>query len=211
MKKVIVFGATGGTGKLVVAQALAAGHKVTVVVRTPEAFDLTHQNLDIIKGDVFQPSTFDTAIAGKDVVVSCLGTQKREPTTVYSDGVRNISKAMEKSGVKRLICLSAGAVIVPPKSNILMKFVIKNILQRVFKHLYSDMLVMEKMLETSPLNWTVIRVPRLKDSKHTGHYRMAINEHLNSPSSISRADLADYIVTHLTDEKAFKSLVEVSY
>jgi putative NADH-flavin reductase len=211
MKKVIVFGATGGTGKCVVEQALQAGHQVTVVVRNPEAFDIQHQNLSIVKGDVFQPSTFEQAIVGKDVVVSCLGTQKREPTTVYSDGVRNMSKAMEKAGVKRLICLSAGAVIVPPESNLVMKFVIKNILQKVFKHLYSDMLVMESMLKTSPLNWTVIRAPRLKNGKHTGRYRVAINEHLNSPSSINRADLADYIVKHLMDEKAFKALVEVSY
>jgi putative NADH-flavin reductase len=211
MKKIIVFGATGGTGKLVVSQALQAGHKVTIVVRNPDAFDIQHQNLETLKGDVFQSNSFEKAIMGQDVVVSCLGTQKREPTTVYSDGTLNISKAMQKAGVKRLICLSAGAVIVPPKSNFLMKFVIKNILQKVFKNLYSDMLIMEEMLRTSDLNWTVIRAPRLKNSKHTGHYRTAINEHLTRPSSISRADLADYIVTHLDDTKAYKALVEVSY
>jgi putative NADH-flavin reductase len=210
MKNLIVFGATGGTGKLVVEQALEAGHKVTVIVRNPDAFDVQHQNLDVVKGDVFQPSTFDNALVGKDIVISCLGTQKREPTTVYSEGMRHISAAMHKAGIQRLICLSAGAVIVPPKSNIAMKFVIKNILQRVFKHLYSDMLVMEEMLKTSTLNWTVIRAPRLKNSKRTGQYRVAINAHLDSPSSIARADLADYIVKHLEDDKAFKALVEIS-
>jgi putative NADH-flavin reductase len=211
MKKIIVFGATGGTGKLVVSQALQAGHKVTIVVRNPNVFDIQHQNLDIIKGDVFQSRTFEKAVVGQDIVVSCLGTQKREPTTVYSDGIKNISKAMQKAGIKRLICLSAGAVIVPPKSNFLMKFVIKNILQKVFKNLYSDMLVMEEMLKTMDLNWTVIRPPRLKNAQHTGQYRISINEHLTRPSSISRADLADYIVTHLDDTKAYKALVEVSY
>jgi putative NADH-flavin reductase len=211
MKKIIVFGATGGTGKLVVSQALQAGHKVTIIVRNPDAFDIQHQNLDILEGDVFQINSFEKAVVGQDVVVSCLGTQQREPTTVYSDGTRNVSKAMQKAGIKRLICLSAGAVIVPPKSNFLMKFVIKNILQKVFKNLYSDMLVMEEMLKKSDLNCTVIRAPRLKNSKHTGQYRIAINEHLNRPSSISRADLADYIVTHLDDTQAYKSMVEVSY
>jgi putative NADH-flavin reductase len=211
MKKIIVFGATGGTGKLVVSQALQAGYKVTIVVRNPNAFDIQHQNLDILKGDVFQSNSFEKAVVGQDVVVSCLGTQQREPTTVYSDGIRNISKAMQKAGIKRLICLSAGAVIVPPKSNFVMKFVIKNILQKVFKNLYSDMLVMEEMLKNSDLNWTIIRAPRLKNSKHTGQYRTAINEHLTRPSSISRADLADYIVTHLEDTQAYKALVEISY
>ena len=94
MKNIIVFGATGGTGKLVTQQALQAGHHVTVVVRNRNSFDVQHQNLEIIKGDVFQLSTFENAIQGQDVIVSCLGVQKREPTTVYSEGVVNIVKAM---------------------------------------------------------------------------------------------------------------------
>lgn len=85
MKKIFVFGATGGTGKLLTEQALQAGHQVTVVVRNPMAFTLQHPNLEIIKGDVFQLSTFENALKDIDVVVSCLGIQKREPTTVYSD------------------------------------------------------------------------------------------------------------------------------
>src|SRR5438105_13967140 len=119
MKKIIVFGATGGTGKLVVERALQEGHQVTVVVRNPEAISIHHDRLEIIKVDVFQPHTFEKAIAGKDSVISCLGIQKREPTTVYSEGVRNIMEAMQKENVNRFICLSAGAVIVPPKSSFL--------------------------------------------------------------------------------------------
>ena len=87
----------------------------------------------------------------------------------------------------------------------------KNILQRVFKYVYADMLLMEKLLDESGLNWTVIRAPRLTNNKRTGKYRTAINEHLSSPSSISRADLADYIVNHLTDEKTYKAKVEICY
>ena len=73
------------------------------------------------------------------------------------------------------------------------------------------MLLMEEELRKSDLDWTVIRAPRLTNNKRTGKYRIAINEHLSNLSSISRADLADYIVTHLNDEKAFKATVEVSY
>jgi len=211
MVKIIVFGATGGTGKLVVEQALQAGHQVTVVVRNPDMLALRHQQLKIIRGDVFQPNSFGNAIEGQDAVVSCLGVQKREPTTVYSEGVRNIMEAMQRNNVNRIICLSAGAVIVPPKSSLLMKFVTKNILQRIFKYSYADMLIMEKILNESNLNWTVIRPPWLRDSGHTGKYRTAINEHLRNLSKISRADLADYIVNHLTDEKIFKAKIEISY
>jgi len=211
MKKIIVFGATGGTGKLVVEQALEAGHQVTVVVRNPDAFTIRHKNLEIIKGDVFQPLTFENALKEKDAVVSCLGIQKREPTTVYSEGVKNIAQAMLKAGVNRIICISSGAVIIPPKSSFMLKFITKNILQRLYKHIYADMLLMEKMLSESNLNWTVIRPPRLMDTKHTRKYRTTINEPLRNPSKISRADLADYIVNHLTDEKTFKAKFEISY
>lgn len=209
--QIIVFGATGGTGKLVVQQALQEGHQVTVIVRDPDSFSIRNNRLEIIKGDVFQPHTFEKAITGKDAVICCLGIQKREPTTVYSEGVDNIMKAMERHSVKRIICLSAGAVIVPPKGSFLTKFFIKNVLQKLFVHLYSDMLIMEKIIKTTDLNYTIIRAPWLRDTKHTGNYRTAINEHLSSPTKISRADLADYIVTHLSDGKTFKARIEISY
>jgi putative NADH-flavin reductase len=211
MQKIIVFGATGGTGRLVVEQALQEGHHVTVIVRDPDTFTTRNSRLDIIKGDVFQPPTFEKAIAGKDAVISCLGIQKREPTTVYSEGTGNLMKAMQRENIRRLICISAGAVIVPPKSTFLMKLVTKNILQRIFKYTYADMLIMEKVLSESNLNWTIIRAPWLRGKGRTGKYRTMINGHLGNPSRISRADLADYIVTHLTDEKTFKARIEISY
>jgi putative NADH-flavin reductase len=211
MKKIIVFGATGGTGKFVVEQALEAGCQVTVIVRNPDDFTLTNENLEIIKGDVLQPITFEEAVKGKDAIISCLGSNRKEPTTVYSQGITNIDTAMGKAGIKRIVCISAVAVIVPSKSSFMIKFIVKNILQRLFKYIYADMLLMETVLSKSDLDWTVIRAPRLTNNKRTRKYRIAINEHLSKPSSISRADLADYIVTHLSDEKTFKAKVEVCY
>ncbi len=211
MRKIIVFGATGGTGKQVVEQALEGGHKVTVIVRNPDAITISHRNLEIIKGDVLQPITFENAIKEKDAVVSCLGSKAGKPTVVYSKGTSNITSAMLKAGIDRIICISAGAVIVPPKSSFLMKFVAKNILQRIFKYMYADMLLMEKFLKESPLNWTVIRPARLTNKKRTGKYRTTVNEPLSNPSKICRADLSDYILKHLNDEKTFKAIVEISY
>lgn len=77
--------------------------------------------------------------------------------------------------------------------------------------MYADMLIMEDMLSKSNLNWTVVRPPWLRDTKLTTKYRIAVNEHLSNPAKISRADLAHYIITYLTDEKAFKAIVEISY
>jgi putative NADH-flavin reductase len=211
MLKLLIFGATGGTGQQVVAQSLQKGYHVTVVVRNPTSFSLQHPFLTIVKGDVLQPLTFETAMRGQDVVVSCLGVAKNVPTTVYSEGIKNITNSMLKVGVQRILCISAGAVEVSPKSTWMMQFIIKNILQRLFKHLYVDMRLMETYLKTTHLNWTIIRPPWLRDTQPTGIYRTSINDYIDNASKLSRADLADYIVKHLTDVKTYKGTVEISY
>ena len=211
MKRIIVFGASGGTGIQVVHEALNAGYEVTVVVRNTEDYIFGHSLLEIIQGDVFEPDTFRSAMMGKDAVISCLGCHKREPTTIYSEGITNIMQSMQKSGVKRLICLSNGAVEVPENASFMVRFEIKNIFQRIFKYNIADMLVMETILKDSGLNWTVIRPSRLLNKLKTGKYRISINKNLSRPSSVSRKDLADYIFHHIFDEKIYKSMVEISY
>ena len=211
MKKIIVFGASGGTGKQVVHEALNAGYEVTVIVRNTEDYIFGHPLLEIIHGDVFEPETYKNAMVGKDAVVSCLGYHKREPTTIYSEGITNIMKAMQEGGVKRLICLSNGAIEIPQNASFRVKFEIKNILQRIFKYSIADMLLMENILNNSGLNWTVIRPSRLLNSLKTGKYRISINKNISKPSSVSRKDLAEFIFHHLFDENIYKSKVGISY
>ena len=211
MKNIIVFGASGGTGLEVVEQALEAGHHVTAILRHPDKLSIRHEQLRIIQGDVLKPQTFENLFFGVDVVISCLGSRNREPTTVYSEGVANILTEMKKVDVTRIICLSAGAVVVPPNATFISKVIIKHILQRIFKYIYADMLKMETVLKHSDLNWTVIRPPRLLTGDMTGIYRTITNESLPNMSSLKRADLAHYIIHHLEDEKTFKSMVEISY
>jgi len=118
---------------------------------------------------------------------------------------------MNTHGIKRIICLSAGAVIVPPKANVFAKFFIKNVLQKIFAHLYSDMLIMEQRLRATSLDYTIIRAPWLRDTKRKGVYRTAINEHLDSPSKISRLDLAGYMIDQLANTEVHRATVEISY
>ena len=211
MKNIFVFGASGGTGIEVVEQALEAGHHVTAILRYPEKFSIRHEQLRIVQGDVLNPQTFEHLFFGIDIVVSCLGSRNREPTTIYSQGVTNILTEMQKVNVTRIICLSAGAVVVPPNASFFMKFIIKNILQRLFKYSYVDMLKMENILKHSELNWTVIRPPRLLKGDKTGKYRTSTTDYLPGMSSLTRADLAHYIIHHLEDENTFKNTVEISY
>jgi putative NADH-flavin reductase len=211
MKKNLVFGASGGTGKHFVEQALKAGYVVTAIVRNPGAFTIRHQNLKIIKGDVLAPITYSKAVEENDAVISCLGIQKIQQTTLYSEGIRNIVNCMEKTGLKRIICISSGALDIPPKSSFIMTFLLKNVLQKIYKPVYSDMRLMEEILVSSSLEWTIVRAPKLTDGKATGKYREITGLPLKSIPKIPRADLAAYLLRHLTDGDTFNNKIDIAY
>lgn len=212
MKRVIVFGATGGTGKQVVKQALEIGYHLTVIVRNPAAFDIQHHELEIIKGDVLQSSTFEKELAGMDAVISCLGTgTSTKSTTVYSAGIENIISAMNKAGIKRLMCISAGALYTNKEMGFFVKALTKLVLQKILKNPYADMRLMESEVEKSNLDWTILRPARLTNNPLTGKYRVAVNSHNKYPFSISRADLAVYMLNIMDTPPTFKAKVEIAY
>lgn len=208
--RVTVFGATGGTGKQVVDAALAAGHKVTAVARNPEAVPGDRDGLIVVKGDVFDRESVAAAIEGSDAVVSVLGVaNSKEPTTVYSAGVGNMVAAMTAGGPRRIVALSADGIEPNPNVNIGQRLVTALIVARMFKHQYRDMLEMERVLAESGLDWTSVRPPRLSDGEAAGEYRTDTAP-LKDSSTISRADLAGYIVSHLADGDSYQKVVWVS-
>jgi len=208
--KIVVFGATGGTGRQVVTQALACGHEVTAIVRNPAAVDIRHERLEIVKGDVLDRSSISPWIAGKDAVLSALGVNHRKPTTVYSEGTGNIVKAMREEGVHRLICLSSAGLAIPSDTPFMQRLVIQFVIQPMYKYAYEDMARMEAMVRTTGLDWTVIRPPRLTNGAMTGTYRTAVKQPLHKAQGISRADLADYMMKSIQDSSSFQAVVEIS-
>lgn len=212
MKKMIVFGATGGTGKELVKQALHQGYNVIAIVREPSAFTMAHPLLTLIKGDVLTFPYFEEHLANVDVVISCLGTGKDlKETRVYSQGIQNILSAMENKGVGRLLCISAIALDTNKNMGFLIRFITTAILQKILKHVYSDMRMMEDLVEKSTIDWTIFRPPMLKDKPLSGIYRIAIGTHLTCPFSISRADLANGLLKSISNVQTFKTKVEIAY
>jgi putative NADH-flavin reductase len=175
------------------------------------AFDIHHERMEVVRGDVLNFSSIEKLMSGKDAVVSALGVSHRNPTTVYSEGTSNIMKAMRSTGIRRLICLSSAGLDIPADTPFMQRMVIKLILQRMFKNAYEDMARMEDKVRISGLDWTVIRPPRLTNGLKTGKYRTAANQHLLRAKGITRADLADYIVSNLEDYESFQCRVEISY
>lgn len=210
--KLTIFGATGGTGAQLVRQALDAGHTVTAVARNPARITLRHDRLDILRGDVLDPTSVEEAVFAQDAVISCIGSTSRErPVTIYSAGMRNILRAMRADGVQRLLCISANPLVIDDGDALLDRLVLKPIVRAIFKAPYADLARMEEEVRDSGFQWTILRPPRLTDQPHTGRYRIAFNRNLPRGRFISRADLADAILKRLDDPTSCRTAVTVAY
>jgi putative NADH-flavin reductase len=205
--KIAVFGATGGTGREVVTQALDVGHYVTAVARNLAAIAIQHEHLRALQGDVLAPESLPQAVAGQDAVVFVVGAADRLPTKIYSVGVMNVLLAMRDARVRRLICVSASGL---DPGVWIQKLIAKPLLWWLFRHGYTDMSHMEIIVKASDVDWTILRPPRLTNRERSGRYKVAVNEQLSDGWTISRADLADYIVKHLHDPATHRAVVELA-
>jgi putative NADH-flavin reductase len=210
--KIVIFGANGGTGRLLTAQALASGHAVTAVTRHPDTFPIRHDRLRVLHGDAFDGASVAAAVAGNEAVLSTLGTPyTRKPITLYSQGTAHIVDAMHEHGLRRLVCVSSSATY--PRRNpengfffekVLQPFVI-NVLGRT---LYEDLQRMETLVSNSDLDWVIARPSGLFDTPAVTAYKTA-EAHLNSRFT-SRADLADAMLQQLTSDQYVRKTMAVA-
>ncbi len=199
---ITVFGANGKTGKHVVEQALAAGHRVRAVVRDPKSIETTHEHLEVVRGDVMDASTLD--VAG-DAVVSCIGARTRKAGDIAARGTENVLVAMKRAGVKRVVVISAAPLGAAEGA---FQRVLFGILWTFLRDVYDDLRRMESVLHESDADWTITRPPRLTDGPLTGKYRTAIDR--NVGSVISRADLAREMLRSLEDDKTIRHTVGIA-
>lgn len=210
--KVSLFGATSPTGKMVLENLLTENHLVTVIVRNPDAVSIRHQNLTIVKGDVFSPSSFEESIKGNNLVVSILGTgSNNKPTTVYSVGGQNILSAMRKAGIKKLITLTSGGV--QKDDPIIQKsFFYKYVGLWYLRHIYADMTQWESTLEKSKdIDWICIRPTYLRNGELTKKYRVNKTYSPENGWKVSRADLADFITKQVTSNEFIHQKPVIAY
>lgn len=209
---IVVFGANGQTGRLLTKQALVEGHTVTAVTRHPETFPLRHDHLRVLAGDVFDLAAVERAVAGQDAVLSTLGVRfSRKPIAVYSEGVAHILSAMDRHGVRRLVCVSSSATDaqLEPQGGILFGRVLQPLIVDVFgRTLYDDMRRMEALVTRSDVDWTIVRPSGLFATPAVTDYRVA-DTHLPARYT-SRADLADCMLRQLTDDRFVRKIVSVA-
>ncbi len=204
--RILVFGASGPTGRCVITQALAAGHDVTAAVRRPEQFtpeELGPERvrLTVREVDVLEPDLVDSVVRGSDVVLSTLGVPfGRRPVTVYSVGVRNILDSMERWDVRRLVVVSSSAT--DPRPHPDAGFVFNRVLQPFIvnvmgRTVYADMRRMEDLVRASAVDWTILRPSGLFDADHVSAY--STGEDRVEGRFTARPDLAAALLAQVDD------------
>lgn len=194
--QVLVVGATGGTGRQVVEQALQLGHFVTAFVRDPAKLLIQHPNLTVLTGDVLKPETVLPAVRRQDVVICSLGSRPGQKDQAVAEGTRNLVVAMHQAGVQKLFVVSSlGVGTSYEEASLPSKLIIKTLLSGVIAEKEKQ----EQTVRESGLDWVIVRPTSLTNGPVTGHYR--IGEHL--PFSrfdfprISRADVAAFLLHQL--------------
>ncbi|HET8985802.1 MAG TPA: NAD(P)H-binding protein [Trueperaceae bacterium] len=167
----LVFGASGRTGRQLVRQALERGHNVRAFARTPGKVGLEHERLELSQGDVQDAAAVDRAVAGVDAVLSVLGPTENKPGAPITRGTSNIVTAMKRHAVRRLLITAGAGVGDPLDRPRVPDRLINRALKLLAKHVYEDMLGAVEVVRSSDLEWTVVRVPRLTDGP-TGKVRV---------------------------------------
>jgi len=250
--KLLIFGATGGTGRALVEQALEQGHSVTAFARDPAKITAKHERLKVAQGNIFDRHAVDAAVAGQEAVLCALGNRfnwlalvlaivvsqiivrtiamphslrllidiglpvltlllvvARVPPVV-SQGTKNIVCAMEREGVKLFICESSLGV--GDSKGQLGPFYNFFLLPVLLRNVFADKEIQEKVIEASTLDWVIVRPAVLTNGPRTGTYKTGFGvEDKAIRGSISRADVADFMLKQLKDPTYRRKTPGVSY
>lgn len=200
--RVIVFGATGKTGRHVCRAATEAGHRVTAFGRSVDRLD--QPELEVVRGDVFDRESVEQAVAGHDAGIICLGSTSLRDKTTLSAGTRIVVDAMTANDVKRLVVMSAAGVgeswkQIPLTSKLLFRTMLRNV--------FADHEAQERVVTESPLDWTIVRAAVLKDDPATGAYTATTSDAI---TRITRADVAACLVDQLDDPSYRRQAISVT-
>ena len=198
---IVIFGAAGPTGTLLVEQALAKGHTVTAVMRTPREV----AGATVVRADVLDAASVNAVVEGADAVLSSLGVPfGRKPIDTYSRGTANIVAAMKHHGVRRLIVTSSSAADPAVRfknsgGGALLEALKPLVIFGFGRTTYIDMRRMERLIAESGLDWTIVRPSGLFNTDTASDYTVG-QDHVRGAFT-SRLDLARFMVSALDDDE----------
>lgn len=204
--KIVVLGATGSIGLEIVKQALGRGHSVTAFVRSPEKLAEFGDHITVVQGDLLSSRELANVLEGQDAVLSSFGPREpRANGNLLQSFANALTDAMLHSSTRRLIVVSVAFLfkdmIIPPA------YLVGRL---VFGHHVADASAMEEIVKKSGLDWTIVRPPQLTDKRRTGTYRVREGHSPRFGFTISRADVADYMIKAVENRVSIGKVVGVS-
>ncbi len=199
-RKVLIVGATGGTGRHLLEQALARDLEVTVLIRDPRALASDHPRLRVVVGDVLDPAAVDEAVCGQDAVLCALGHRRFfPPSRVLSEGTRNLLRAMEGYGVRRFVCVtSLGLGDSAGRLGLAYTLVV---IPFVLPFYFWDKARQERLIEAGRAAWVIVRPGGLTDGPGRGDRRAGRDVgSFFETVRVPRADVAAFMLDQLTDD-----------
>jgi putative NADH-flavin reductase len=191
--QIALFGATGGTGRQVLEQALASAHTVTALLRDPAKIE-ARSGLTLIQGDVLDQESTSRCVQGSDAVICVLGSGVgTEP--VEAQGTQRILEAMQIHGVRRLIAVTSLGVG-DSREQVSAEF--QQAMDTVLQPIIAAKTEQERLIRESGLDWTIVRPGGLGDGPRTGDYRSGTDPSLMA-GLVSRADVAEFVLRQLSD------------
>ena len=210
LKKINVFGATGGTGKQVVEQALASGYEVVAYARNPSKLSITNEHLLIVQGELSDAASIENAVAVADAVISTLGPRGGSKNKPLTYGMQNIIAAMKKQGVHRLIITSTISAKDPnDKPEFRARFLV-GLVKRTMNDAYEEIVSVAEAVRASDLDWTIVRLTMLNNKPKSGKVRAGYLGRGEVGSGISRADIADFMLSQIEDVKYVRQAPAIS-
>ncbi|MGV0908285.1 NAD(P)-dependent oxidoreductase [Martelella sp. FOR1707] len=197
--KLLVLGATGGTGRLIVAQAISRGYEVTVLARNAEKAKGL-KGAKIVIGNALDPATLRSALEGQDAVVSALGTPASpfRKVTLLSAASKVLVAAMKDEGVRKLVAITGMGA---GKSRGHGGFVFDRlIMPLMLRKVYADKNRQEDVIRTSGLDWMIVRPSVLNDKPPRGNVRALLDLEGFNGGTIARADVAGFVLDQVESE-----------
>lgn len=210
--KILVFGASGATGRELVRRGLAAGHQISAFVRNPSSFTEA-PGLRVIQGDVFDPEQVAAAIQGQDAIFTALGARTLGPNDLLPKASANIIAGMKRHGLRRLIVLGASGASgdAGKYSSGLQRLVLRVLKHTLLKYPFINSAIQQQQVEASGLDYTIVLPPRLTNGPAVGKYRMLPDGLPRGGATLSRADLAEFMLKQLSDPTWIRKTPYVAY
>ena len=199
--RLFVLGATGRTGRSLVAQALSRGHAVTAFGRSAPQIEMS-KNFRAVIGNPMRPDEFAEALAGHDAVLSALGARGLGVTSVLLDSARASIEAMQRVGMRRLIVISSS--LVDSRAGWIALIAARTLL----RHIANDQRAMETLLTQTDLDWTILRPGLLSNGMVTGRYTVTpVSAGIPTSRAVSRQDLAHMLLDTVERGAYIKEIV----